>query len=205
MICNGYAWQLPLSGLCSTRSAMRRGVMTDWPAYFRGLVKPVEVERVRPAPEASSRAPWPDGVLAPGPVLKLAEEAREAGWEVALAYSRGFGAYRVRQWQREEMISVRISGHPLTERRCFAIYRRTAGAKPGAWAWSQVYLWGPDLFPFGLCNITELRDFIQKAGLVNTLWLGKVRRRVREAEQRAAQAAENRPKKASGKKAEQGG
>lgn len=158
-----------------------------------------------PAPEVSSGDPWPEGVPAPGPVLKLAEEAREAGWEVATRYSCGFGAYRAGNWQREEMISVRMQGHPLSGRCAFAIYRRTAGVKPGAWAWSQVYLWGPDLPPFGLCNVTELRQYLQCGGQVDDLWLRRARKRVRDAEAQAKIRAAERPKKASARKAEQGG
>jgi hypothetical protein len=175
--------------------------VTDWRAYFKALVKVEELDPVRPAPEVSSRDPWPQTIEIPSAVVKLEQDARKAGWQVDLAYSRGFGTYRSKAWQREEMISVRCHGHPDSLRRAFAVYRRTSGKVAGAWSWQQIYLWGPDLPWFGLCNVTELRDFLDQGGRVPKTWLADVRRRVREAELKAAE----RPKKPSAKKAEHGG
>lgn len=180
--------------------------MTDWLTYFRDLAPKADAEPLpRPAPEATSRDPWPDGVATPSAVLKLAQDAREAGWEVLTAYSCGYGVMYRGSWQREERIGIRFGLHPLTDRRAYAVYRRTAGEKPGAWAWDQVYLWGPDLPPFGLCSVTDLRDFLNRAGQVDDRWLWGVALDHHMREVIAAWRIRQRPKKASGVKAESGG
>jgi hypothetical protein len=180
--------------------------MTDWLAYFRDLAPKEEPVAVRPAPEVSSRAPWPgDFGPPPGPVLKLAQDGREAGWEVLTAYSRGYGLMYRGSWQCEERISLRFGLHPKTGRQAYAIYRRTAGEKAGAWTWHQVYLWGPDLTPFGLCTVTDLRYFLAAGGRVSQAWLWGVALDHNMRHTVAEWRIKTRPKKASKIRAESGG
>jgi hypothetical protein len=122
-----------------------------------------------PEPLVTSRDAWPTTVAIPSAVLKLEQAAREAGWEVRHTYARGFGVKKYRgAWQEEESIAVRFGQHPLTARQAAAVYRTIAGR--GAWAWKGIWLWGPDLPPFGHAGATELLEWLGVAGQVPAGW-----------------------------------
>lgn len=151
-----------------------------------------EWERARPQervthPEPEVRGAW--GVempeLAPEPVLRLAELAREAGWEVRVSYARGRGVHGTtgRPTALQHNIGVAFGQHPMTDAHAVATYVRPA-AGAGAWSWRSVWIWGPALPHFGLCSLAELQGFLR----TQQLDTDAVRERVRiEAEAKAGQ------------------
>lgn len=142
------------------------------------------VEEAHPDPLVTSHAPWPSAVAVPSAVLKLEQAAREAGWEVVHTYARGFGVKRYRgAWQEEENIAVHFSGHPLTGCYAVAVYRTIAGRS--SWAWKGVWLWGPDLTPFGHCGATELLEWLLAGAQVPAGWYAALAAKRAEAVARA--------------------
>lgn len=138
-----------------------------------------------PAPEVSSRegrvpAAWP------GPVFKLAQEAREWGWEVSQQWSRGHGVHGStgRPTALKDRYALRFGLHPLTDARAYAVH---AGG-----AWESCRLSDPMV---GL-SVTELRHWLECGGQVEPGWFAEL----------AARAAEvaARPRKPAKKKAKEG-
>lgn len=81
-----------------------------------------------PAPAVSSR----EGVAGqyPSAVLKLAERAREAGWEVRQQYAKGNGVHGStgRPLAVKESYALVFHSHPMTAHGAYAVYRG------GSWA-----------------------------------------------------------------------
>lgn len=157
---------------------------------------PVLTEEPFPLPVRTSRdADWMD-IQAPAPVLALAEFARRHSWEVRTQYSRGSFPHAVtgRPGALKDGIGLRFGAHPMTRRQAYAVYTRTV--KPqGAWTWTSVMIWGPDLPPFGGCGITELKTYLQAPDEVDLEWIADIRA-VRAAQERAAkERAKTAPKK----------
>ena len=77
-----------------------------------------------PAPTVSSRE-GRDAVLCPAAVLKLAERAREAGWEVRLQYAKGRGVHGStgRPLAEKESFALVFHSHPMTALGAYAVYR----------------------------------------------------------------------------------
>jgi len=155
----------------------------DWEQAGGGAV---EVQR---HPEPEVRGAW--GVempeMAPDPVLKLAEVARGAGWEVRVSYARGAGVHGAtgRPTAVRHSIAVTFGRHPMTDAQAVATYVRPA-AGSGTWTWESVWLWGPELKHFGLCSLAELKEWLVAGGEID---YAAVRARVRAAEDvRAARA-----------------
>lgn len=113
-----------------------------------------------PAPEFTSRDQDQQPEILPGPVMKLAEFAREAGWEVRVQASQGCLPHSTtgRPGTPKDLIGVRFGGHPMTDRQAYAIYSRAA--KGGTWTWSSVMLWGPDLPAYGGGGLEHLNRFL---------------------------------------------
>lgn len=153
----------PLCGECRPVPAVVRtphyhpgGWSTRGPA-------PEPAEERSPPPIVSGReieSPYGNGV--PGAVLSLAEAAHGWGWSTKIMYSRGFGPKKWRgAWQEEELFSVRFGAHSGTPRQAYAVYRTIAGR--AGWTWRSVWVWGPDLAPFGMFGATELRQYLEHA------------------------------------------
>lgn len=127
-----------------------------------------------PAPVISSRQNV--SFLPPAPVLSLAEFAWEHSWEVRTQYSRGRMPHGTtgRPGLLKDFVALRFGGHPVTERRAYAVYSR--GVLGGTWSWTSVAVWGPDLTPYLGCGVTELKAYLMKApdssaeGLAEWVW-----------------------------------
>jgi hypothetical protein len=146
-----------------------------------------------PAPIVSAR----EVTDMPGAVLSLADAARGWGWSVKIMYSRGYGPKRYRgRWQEEELYAVRFGGHRSTARQAYAVYRTIAGR--GDWIWRSVWVWGPDLPPFGMFGVTELREYLREESRGTTdevlALCARVRVRKLEAVREAKVRASARPK-----------
>ncbi len=113
-----------------------------------------------PAPIFTSRDDDQQPEILPAPVLKLAEFAREAGWEVRIRASQGCLPHSTtgRPGALKDLIGVRFGAHPMTDRQAYAIYAKAA--KNGTWAWSSVMLWGPDLPAYGAGGLEHLNRFL---------------------------------------------
>ncbi len=152
-----------------------------------------------PVPLLSSRDECPDPAerLAPLPVLKLAEFAREYSWEVRTQYSQGNMPHAVtgRPGILKDLIALRFGAHPMTDRQAYAVYARQAWPPVGKWSWSSVMIWGPDLPPFGGCGITELKNYLSEPDTPTLPMLAWVDLIKRDAEN-AAKLRAARPKPA---------
>lgn len=134
-----------------------------------------EWERVKPRersqhPEPQVRGAW--GVempeRCPDPVLKLAELAREASWEVRVSYARGNGVHGAtgRPTALRHSIAIAFGRHPLTDAQAVATYVRPV-AGSGTWSWESVWLWGPGLPHFGLCSLADLKEWLASGGVLD--------------------------------------
>jgi hypothetical protein len=143
--------------------------------YGRGSA-PVAEREPLPEPEVSSRDAVPPPFDMPGAVLKLAETARESGWEVTIDYSRGrmLHGSTGRPLRVSHLLAVRLMGH-ASGRRAVAVYRQAASG--GAWTWASVWMWGPDLNYFGHGSITELLIYIDNP-MQPVSWFTAIRERV---------------------------
>jgi hypothetical protein len=146
-----------------------------------------------PAPVVSSLPARALTFPVPGPVLKLAEFARELSWEVRMQYAQGNMPHAAtgRAGALKDLIGLRFGAHPMTDRQAYAVCSRPAGG--GTWAWGSVMIWGPDLSPYGGCGITELKDYLvhpDRSADVLKSWVSVIR--WQRAEQAAAVKA--RPK-----------
>lgn len=154
-------------------------------------VQILEQPNVHPAPEVLGKwgAEMPD--LAPEPVLKLAELAREAGWEVRVSRARGNGVHGStgRPTALRDSIALSFGLHPLSPgTQAVCVYVRPASG--GTWSWGSVWLWGRELPHFGLCGFTELKEWLAAGGQVPGDWYAQVRARVAGAENLKAQRTE---------------
>jgi hypothetical protein len=150
-----------------------------------------------PAPEVTSRDPWPKGWVMPAAALSLASDARGWGWQAVTQYARGQMPHAItgRPGTPAHTVAVRLGGHARTDRQAYAVYRSPV-SRP-AWTWSSVQIWGPDLPPFGQCGVTELREWLSLAGDVPRLWFSGIALRREEQALRARQSAAARPKKST--------
>lgn len=132
-----------------------------------------------PAPLVTSKEPFPGLPSWPTAALKLAESAREASWKVIRGYSRGcFPHARTgHPGGLKEVVSLRFGRHPMTDRQAYAVYSRgmtPAGRAQGAWTWSSIMIWGPDLPPYAGCGITELKQYlsaVDQSAAVLAFWV----------------------------------
>lgn len=159
-------------------------------AYRRIWPELLEQLPAHPAPAVTSRQPEPEGARYPSAVLKLAERAREAGWQVLQQYARGNGVHggHGRATAVRDSYALRFGGHPLTHRQAYAVYH-------GA-AWKSIALRGPDLPPFTGASVTDLAEFLE-----HPLWTqGELVAWVQAIRQRLADKAEAKaaaPRKAA--------
>lgn len=138
---------------------------------YPDLYAPQEVT-AHPAPEHTSRDPWPDGVELPRAAATLKRHAEAAGWAVAQTYSRGWSVHGTtgKPSAYGERFALRMV-HPDTRCRCIVFY----WTKPdGKTAFESALIVGPTLPPYAGCNVTEIKDFIGLAGRVLPSWIEQV-------------------------------
>lgn len=146
--------------------------------YFRSLRKPEpEPEQAYPAPEHTSRDPWPEGFTTPGPVLQLRKLAETEGWSVRLQYSRGRMPHAGTGRPGALVHTVALQAfHPETRSRLVALYvvpvENPAGKK-----WDGVLISSPKIPPYAGCSITDGKAFLQARGRVLPSWLDAIRAR----------------------------
>jgi len=100
----------------------------------------------------------------PAPVLSLAGYAFEYGWKVHLQYSRGYFPHGTtgKPTAVRHVIGLRFGDHPDTTRQAYAVY--SASVSSGAWSWTSIQIWGPDLPPYGGCGMSELKAYLHEVG-----------------------------------------
>lgn len=107
-----------------------------------------------PKPAVSSR----DGVegVYPSAVLKLAERAREASWEVRQQYARGCGVHGStgRALLEAESFALIFYGHPMTNSGAYAVYR--------GGSWRSVNIAG-----MAIGGVSDLLHWLETGGRVN--------------------------------------
>jgi hypothetical protein len=96
-----------------------------------------------PEPAVSSREGM-EGTQYPSAVLKLAERAREAGWEVRRQYARGRTMHGStgRPLAEKDSYALVFHSHPMTDAGAYAVYRGDAWASvnAGGRVWKGVTL-----------------------------------------------------------------
>jgi hypothetical protein len=121
-----------------------------------------------PAPPVTSRDPW-DGTGAPSTVMKQAENARAASWDVRVQRSRGHaphaahGAPGALKWRYAIVLR---KGHASA----YAIHDGTG--------WVSVMLWSARRPWFPYASITDLAEYVARGGDVDDRWFETIRDRV---------------------------
>lgn len=170
-------------------------------AYFRSLRPAPEPEAQEyPAPEHTSRDPWPADFPIPGPVLQLRKQAEVHGWAVRVAYSRGWLPNRTtrKPGTRSHVVTVQCL-HPESRARLLATYVIPVESPSGK-KWDSVIITSPKIPPYAGCSITDAKQYLQAAGRVLPSWLEQIRERNADKQAKAKAA----PKR-SGKRTEAGG
>lgn len=161
----------------SGREALR-GAYAPVVGYPRGTyVPPVAVVVPHPAPVGTSRDEMPTGIVVPGPVLKLAQRARESGWQVLVQYADGHGIHGItgRPTARRQSFAVRMQ---CGSRRAVAVYKMGSTA-----VWDGIWIFG-DRAPFGHAGVTELEQYLAAGGDVLPSWFAEIVQRRDTAEER---------------------
>lgn len=162
-------------GMTDTAS---RGGYTPAVGYPRGqYVESVSAVVPHPAPVVTSRDAMPDGVVQPGPVRKLAQQAREAGWQVLVQYADGHGIHGTtgRPTARRQSFAVRMQ---CDGKRAVAVYKIGSTA-----VWDGIWIFG-DRAPFGHAGVTELEQYLAAGGAVSPEWFAEIVQRRDTAEER---------------------
>jgi hypothetical protein len=133
----------------------------------------IEPEQPHPAPEHTSRDPWPAGLELPAGAKRIKREAEHAGWAVGQTYSRGWSVHGVtgKPSAYGSRIALRML-HPETGNRCIVIYYTKDS---GTTALESTFILGPGLPPYTGCNATEIKEFIILQGRVLPSWVDAVR------------------------------
>lgn len=103
-------------------------------------------------------------------VLSLAVDGISAGWQVRMRYGRGAGKHS---------IALAFFGHERGPNEARAVYTRSV--RDGAsWVCGTVWMFGPELAPFGLAVVSEFREWLEAGGMVDVGWYAGVRARSAE-------------------------
>lgn len=190
-----------------TEEAVRAGLALT-PAYFRAIRQdaqgPVKVDPSvdYPAPEHTSRDPWPAGLDMPGPVAGIRRVAQSHGWSVRVLYSVGSHPHgttgrptAVASWFGVQML------HPGTRARVVAVYNGRSST------WSTVHLMTRgEITSQG--SITDAHEFVTLSGRVLELrtWVAaRITQRERVAKERALKRPPRESKAGTSKRRESGG
>jgi len=130
-----------------------------------------------PAPEHTSRDPWPLDFVAPKATVSLRLLAERAGWNVAMTYARGCPPHGTtgRPTALRHSVAVRLV-HPETRRAGYAVYVSPVASV--SWTWDTVALWGADATLFPHASVTDAKEWIMARGEVDARWFSAIRRRV---------------------------
>lgn len=129
-----------------------------------------------PAPEVTSREEW-DGGGCPSPVLKLAERAREASWDVRVQRSRGSAPHATTG--RPGAVKWRYALVLSRDDNAWSAYAVHDGA-----SWTSVMLWGSTRPWFPLASVTDLAAYVDAGGEMDEAWYAGIRERVAGADAR---------------------
>lgn len=190
-----------------TEEAVRAGKVFT-PDYFRAIRRdaqgPAKVDPSvdYPAPEHTSRDPWPDGLETPGPVANLRKLAESYGWSVRVMYSRGCHPHgttgrptAVSGWFGVQAL------HPESRARMVAVYGTRAAS------WNSVHLMtSREITSRG--TVTDALEFVRLCGRVLDLpsWVSaRITQRERIAKERAAARPPRQRKAGTSAKREHGG
>jgi hypothetical protein len=164
-------------------------------AYDALQAEQLRAAREYPPPEHTSRDPWPEDFVAPGPAVSLRLLAEKAGFTVTMTYARGYTPHAVtgRPGALRHSVAVRMI-HPETKRAGVAVY--VSPVTKADWSWDTVMIWGATEPFFPYASITDMKDWIKARGEVDARWYTAIRRRLAD---QAVKAKAARPK-GSGRK-----
>jgi hypothetical protein len=126
------------------------------PCVIRQLDREPEGIAAHPEPAVDSRTAAAGGSVHPqypSAVLRLAEEALEAGWQVHRQYARGRTAHATtgKPLAERDSFALVFHGHPMTDRGAYAVHR--------GGAWDSVNVGG-----VMAAGVTELRWWLLAGG-----------------------------------------
>jgi hypothetical protein len=128
---------------------------------------PIAVVKAYPAPEVTSRQPW-DGAGTPSAVLKQAERAVAASWDVRVQRSRG-------------SVPHATTGRPGAVKTLYALVLGNGGhsayAVHDGGTWVSVMLWGRTRTWFPHASITDLGVYVDACGVLGSEWYDAIRER----------------------------
>lgn len=122
----------------------------------------------------------------PKPCADLIAFARVHGWtDVRVRYTRGDPAHSTtgKPTALSHLIAVRFGGNGPNS--AVAVYVKAVTG--GTWTWKSVWVWGPELLPFGESGVTELKEWLSKDGKVWPDWYAEIVRRKVDADVRKKQ------------------
>lgn len=143
-----------------------------------------------PEPRHSSRDAWPTGLAVPKGPADLAAWAEANGWTVALTYSCGPWP-NTRGHSLKRSIGVRCH---LGQRYALVFYLSPLARTE--WSMGSSLVAGGLVGVFSGCNVTEVREYLERHGEVPPEWFSAVRQRISDAAGRTRQAAKARPRRA---------
>lgn len=147
-------------------------------AYFRAMRKPAKQEEEAgpyPEPEHTSRDPWPEDFLEPGPVVKLRKLAESHGWAVRVTYARGYPPHKATGKPGALVHTVAVQCfHPESSARLVAMYAIPAGSPAGK-KWDGVLIASSSIPPYAGCSITDAAEYVKASGRVLPSWLEAVK------------------------------
>lgn len=136
--------------------------------YFRALRKPEpEAEQVYPAPEWTSRQPWPADFPIPGPVVQLRKLAEAHDWAVRISYARGNPPHKATGKPGALVHTVALQClHPETRARLVVMYSIPV-ENPSGKKWDGVLIASPTIPPYAGCSITEAKEYVKARGVMD--------------------------------------
>lgn len=187
--CGGDSWTGEVCTACMVASETR--IVPSLYALHVGapakVVEQEQVEQQRP-PEWVRAVSAADREL-PAPWRTLHNHGLTAGWTTRCLHSRGWEP----RGSHVELLTVRFS-YPRNRRGAYATYRRLVrdDESLGPWGWDSIYVWGPDLPPFGGCGVTELKHYLAHQAGWDEVELDEWVTGVRGGRQDAAEAKKQR-------------
>lgn len=171
-----------------------RPFLVDQEARRRHLDAQVPKHIPLPAPEHTSRDPWPTGLQAPKGARDLASLATSAEWVVTLTYARG-----PRLDKRGQLSGI---FHSILVRgarpgcQFIAAYVCSVDGEARRWVGDGVLITRGDCGIFPHASITDLKGWVLDRGDVPSEWYESIATRIAAQRAKAKAAAKARPKKA---------
>lgn len=146
-----------------------------------------------PAPEHTSRDPWPTGFTVPRGARDLGRIAEQCGWAITITYARGPRLDRRAQLSGI-FHSVCVRGVRPGRQFIASYVCPVEGAQK--WSGDGVLLTRGEEGIFPRASVTDLKEWIIAGGTMPAEWYTSINERIEGQKVKAKEAARARPKKA---------